>query len=91
MNILRVKDTTVFGYDLCQFLLNKNIDEGDRFGISWKLGKRRKLRSYHLDHFRFWQCESCGNIVEINLKKGDKIFHMDNHLGLYSFSLSSLP
>jgi hypothetical protein len=89
MKILKVKDTTVYLYDLVQFFLNKGVNEGDRFGVSWKIGKKHKLKSYTVVTWDSWKCDDCGNISEVELKKGDKTVKMDNHFGPSSYGMSS--
>lgn len=52
MTILKVK-TNVTSYELAEFLKKHYIVEGMKFGISWKVKKRRKLRTYKVLHFEF--------------------------------------
>jgi hypothetical protein len=87
MKIIRVSDTTTYLWELSQKLLDKNIQEGDRFGISWKVGKRRKLKAYHLDVFRGDHCECCGHYTTLVLRKGAVSKSYDNHLGLSGMSM----
>jgi hypothetical protein len=88
MNIYKVKED-VWLYDLNQWLLKKNIGEGQRFGISWKVKKRRKLKAYTLLHHRHWVCDDCGSISEVELKRGNKIISIDNHFGPSNFGMNS--
>ena len=89
MNIYRAKDDTVYLYDFNQWLLTKNIPEGARFAVSWKVKKRRKLKAYTLLRLRRWICNDCGSITEIDLKRGDKVIKIDDHFGPSSFGLNS--
>lgn len=89
MNIYKAKDDSVYLYELNQWLLSKNIDEGHRFAISWKVKKRRKLKAYTLLHHRSWVCDDCGPISEVELKRGDHVIKMDNHFGPSSFGMNS--
>ena len=88
MKILRVKGDTLYLYDLTRFIENNDLDEGDRFGISWKVKKKKKLRSYRVIRFRFWACDNCGPITEITLKRGEKSIVLDNHFGAGWFSMN---
>ena len=91
MKILRLKDDIVTLYQLTSFIQDNDIEPGQGIGISWKLGKRRKLRSYRLDDFDSGYCEQCFNSYEeITLVKGDKSLTIDNHLGKSSFSIRDL-
>lgn len=81
MKIIRISDTYTYVGEMSQLLLDNNIQEGDRFGISWKDGKRRKLKAYHLDEFRSHYCDSCGNYTVITLRKGAVSKSADTHLG----------
>jgi hypothetical protein len=83
MKVLRVKDTQVSAYDLDNFFTEKGVIQGDSFGISWKIKKKRKIRRYSLDHYMKWPCDDCGNITEITVRKGAKKVAMDNHFGPY--------
>ena len=90
MNIYKVKDSeNVWLYEFNQWLLKKNIDEGHRFGISWKVKKRRKLKAYTLLRHRSWVCDDCGPISEVELKRGNKVISIDNHFGPSSFGIDS--
>ncbi len=51
MKIFRSKSDSITAYELAPLVMKHSLQEGDRFGISWKRGKRRKLRSYHLGSF----------------------------------------
>ena len=55
LKIYKSKTPTVKFQDLGEWLINNKIDDGAKFGISFKIKKRRKLRS-----FRAW------NYTEIN-------------------------
>ncbi len=80
MKIFKNKSTTLHMWDFEQWLFNRPLVNGTRIGVSWKIGKRRKLRSYKVN----WQggyCDSCGHFTEITLTKGDKSVTMDNHRG----------
>lgn len=59
MKIFKAKDTTLNLWDFEQWLFNRNDVYEKRIGISWKIGKRRKLRSYKV-RWNTWECEYCG-------------------------------
>ena len=91
MKILRLKDTVVALWDLTEFIRRNDILPGQRIGISWKIGKRRKLRSYRIADFDHDYCDQCCNSYDsITLSKGDKSLTIDNHLGKSSFSIWDL-
>jgi hypothetical protein len=46
MKILTAKGNCVGWYELEGFVRKHNLGSGDKFGISWKVGKKRKLRRY---------------------------------------------
>lgn len=48
MKILRTSGLTLGVYELARLIWNKGIRPGQKFGVSWKKGKRRKLRTYKL-------------------------------------------
>jgi hypothetical protein len=87
MNIYKAKDDTIYLYDFNLWLLAKNIPEGAKFAVSWKVKKRRKLKAYTLLRHRHWVCDDCGNITEIDLKWGSEVIKMDNHFGPSSFGI----
>jgi hypothetical protein len=89
MKIYRAKDTTIYLCDLSQWILNHTETYGKRIGISWKIGKRRKLRSYSIN-WNTWECDCCGAITSIELTKNGKTFKMDNHFGPGSMEMSEL-
>ena len=89
MKIFRTKDDTLRLWDLTQWILNHPEVYGQRIGISWKIGKRRKLRSYRIC-WELWECECCGKITSVGLTKGGKTFRMDNHFGPVSMSMNRL-
>lgn len=91
MKILKASDTYVDHYTLRTFFMDKDINPGDRFGVSWKRGKRRKLRTYKLVEFGSRYCDSCGHYTYVTVGKGDKTVSFDNHLSPKStFSMSDL-
>ena len=85
MKILRTKDDYVTRWDLRDWLNEKNVLTGDKFAISWKIGKRRKLKAYRLLDITGWECDSCGWITEIELGRLGRSIKMDNHFGPSSF------
>ena len=90
MKIYRNKSTTLNLCDFEQWLFNQSESVyGKRIGISWKRGKRRKLRSYTVI-WEIWECDCCGPITSVNLTKGGKTFQMDNHFGPGSMDMSAL-
>jgi hypothetical protein len=86
MKIFKSKEPIVYVWDLNRWFTEKNISEGTKFGISWKIGKKRKLRSYTITYHRFWETETWGDDIEITLKKGDDTFKMDNSWGINQIS-----
>jgi len=89
MNIFKAKDTTLNLWDLTQWITNHPDAYKARIGISWKLGKRRKLRSYGIS-WTSWECDCCGRITSVELTKGTKSFKLDNHFGPGSMHMSEL-
>jgi len=88
MKILRVKDTFVTLWDLRDWLSKREVFNGERFGISWKQGKRRKLRAYRLvDHEHGYCDQCCNNWDSVILSRGGKTIYVDNHLGLSHLSM----
>ena len=81
MRILRVNDDYLNLYDLRCWLDDKEVYVGDKFAISWKIGKRRKLKAYRLLHRNSWDCDCCGWITEITLGRGNSDIKLDNHFG----------
>jgi len=78
MKILKCKELTIGLFDLNVFLKKHNLWVGDKFGVSWKIGKRRKLRSYRIDDFEHWNDdEGYTDRFELTLKKGDTIIKLD--------------
>lgn len=81
MKIFRTRDDTLSLWDLTQWLLkNGNDVYGQKIGISWKIGKRRKLRSYRIS-WEIWECDCCGKITSVELRRGERKFRLDNHFG----------
>ena len=75
MKIIKVSDTSTNVWDLNRALEAKGIQVGDKFGISWKVSKRRKLRSYRLtEHttagLRGDDADYAPNWIDIRLNKG---------------------
>ena len=89
MRILRVKDDYLTLYDLRCWLDDKNVNIGDKFAISWKIGKRRKLRAYRLLDRNSWECDCCGWVTSITLRRCNHEIRIDNHFGPSSFSPGS--
>lgn len=89
MKIIRVSDTSIGMWELVTKLNDKNINNGDLFGISWKKGKSRKLKSYRLIEAGFGKCECCGSFTTLSLSKGKTCRSFDNHMGISSVSLTS--
>lgn len=88
MKIFKTKDTTLELWRLIDWISNKDVF-GKRIGISWKKGKKRKLRSY-LINWNIWECDCCGHVTSVELTKNGKTFRMDNHLGLGLMHMSDL-
>ncbi len=89
MNILRAKSDRIYLYALIEWILSKNIDEGQWFAVSWKVRKRRKLKSYKLLRHRQWECENCGSVTDIELKRSGHKICISNHFGSNCFSVES--
>lgn len=81
MKIFRTHDDTLYLWDLKQWISSNGNDVYNRkIGISWKIKKRRKLRSYHIS-WNTWECDCCGPITSVTLEKGGRKFVLDNHFG----------
>lgn len=89
MNIFKTRDNTLTLWDLTQWLNNHSDVYGNRIGISWKIGKRRKLRTYRIS-WEIWECDCCGKITSVELTKAGKTFKLDNHFGPSSMSFNTL-
>lgn len=89
MKIFKVRDTTLYLWDLRQWIANHPEVDGQKIGISWKKGKNRKLRAYWIS-WDVWECDCCGPITSIKLTKGGKIHKMDNHFGPGFMHMTSL-
>jgi len=76
-------------YDLSYALNHKDVTVGDKFGISWKVGKRRKLRSYRLLRFEHHDCDQCcDSFMVIEIQSGNKSQICDNHFRTGTFYLN---
>jgi hypothetical protein len=80
MKIYRAKDTILYLWDFKQWLADYPEVFKQRIGISWKKGKRRKLRSYHVE-WNVWECDCCGPVTSVTFRKGNRSYRMDNHFG----------
>jgi len=89
MKIFKAKDTTLQLLDLKEWLCNHKNTYEHRIGISWKVGKKRKLRSYSII-WGNWECDCCGPITSVELTKNGKTFRLDNHFGPGSMNMSDL-
>lgn len=81
MKIFKIKDGYISLFDLDQFFLNKCVIEGDKIGISNKVGKNRKLKTFHVVTLNRWVCDDCGPITAVELKNSYLVIKMDNHFG----------
>lgn len=88
MKIFKAKDTQTNIWELSGWLLDKNIRVGDKFGISWKKGKRRKIRSYHLFRHAAEDCDSCGSYTVLEIGNTLKTQLCDNHFRSGTFYLN---
>jgi len=89
MNIFKVKDSVLHLWDFKKWLASHPDAYKEKIGISWKIGKKRKLRSYHLS-WDIWECDCCGEIASVELSKGGKTFKLDNHFGPGSMNMNDL-
>jgi hypothetical protein len=89
MNIFKAKSDTIQLWDLYQWINNHPDAYKTRMGISWKIGKRRKLRSYSISWIK-WECDCCGPITSVELTKGTKSFTLSFHFGPGSMHMSEL-
>lgn len=89
MKVFKAKDSTILLWDLRQWIEKHPDAYKHKIGISWKLGKRRKLRSYSIS-WKSWECDCCGPITSITLTKGKKSFDLDGHFGPGSMHMSEL-
>ena len=77
-------------YDLADQLNQKGIVVGDKFGLSWKVGKRRKLRSYRLLRHEYHDCDQCCDSYQvIEIGNDTKAQICDNHFRTGTFYLNS--
>ncbi len=74
-----------YGEDHCSSLMNKlrdkGIQEGERFSISFKQGKKRKIKALRLISMGSHYCETCGGYTTLHLTRGKTDIFLDNHLG----------
>lgn len=89
MKIIRAKDDKLDLWELQEWIANHPDAYKERIGISWKVGKRRKLRSYHIS-WETWECDCCGRITSVRFEKGGKQFTLDNHFGPGILYITSL-
>lgn len=89
MKIFNAKDTTLYLWRFREWITNHPDAYKARIGISWKIGKRRKLRSYTVA-WNVWECDCCGAITSVELTKRGKTFRMDNHFGPSTMHMSML-
>jgi hypothetical protein len=76
-------------YVLAERLDAKDIQAGDKFGISWKVGKRRKLRSYHLLRHESHDCDQCcDSYTMLEIGNDTKSQICDNHFRTGTFYLN---
>lgn len=76
-------------YDLAYRLNQKGIAVGDKFGISWKVRKHRKLRSYHLLRHERHECDQCcDSYTVLEIGNGQKTQVCDNHFRSGTFYLN---
>ena len=77
MKIIKVSEYQTNVWDLSRVLEAKGVQVGDRFGISWKIGKKRKLKAYRLtEHTRMVgrgdDSDYAPDWIDIKLQKGGK-------------------
>ncbi len=89
MKIFKAKSNTIQLWDIREWIDKHPDAYKKKIGISWKIGKRRKLRSYSIV-WNSWECDCCGRITSVELTKGTKTFHMDNHFGPWSMAIRDL-
>jgi hypothetical protein len=88
MKILRLKGEILDIYGFQQWLLKNNLGNNDKIGISWKIKKKRKLRTYRVTHTgRSYERDYQ---TEIILNKGTKSYKMGDLFGLPYMSFTSL-
>jgi ribosomal protein L37AE/L43A len=76
-------------YELDYWLNNKDIRVGDKFGISWKVGKRRKIRSYRLLRHESHHCDQCyDSYTVLEIASGGRSQICDNHFRTGTFYLN---
>ncbi len=89
MKIIRIKDKQATMLELIDAINKKDIRVGDKFGISWKIGKRRKLRSYRLLRYEASYCDECYDSYSVlEIVSGGRIQICDNHFRSGTFYLN---
>lgn len=87
MKILRLKGEILDIYGFQQWLLKNNLGNDDKIGISWKIKKKRKLRTYRVTHTsRSYEREYNAQII---LTKGIRSYRLSEQFLTY-MSFTSL-
>lgn len=89
MKILRAKSQIVSKWDLECFFRKKGIGTGDRFGVSWKVGKRRKLKSYEISffHYPIGDDADYGDSTDITIWKNNGKHQIEFEMSMNQFVL----
>ena len=74
-------------YELVNVLPSTEV--GTKFTLKLKRGKRYKLRSFRIDHFRHGKCECCGPYMVLSFRNSSRSIHLDSHFGLSFLTASS--
>lgn len=79
MKVLRAKSNTVTVCELKDFFGDKGLSIGDKFCVSWKLGKRRKIRKYKIIAFN--HTEMYGDDADY-APPSDIVIHLRKGIGM---------
>jgi uncharacterized protein (UPF0128 family) len=93
VNIFKAKGSTIDLWRLTDWIekhpFTLSETNVNKIGISWKLGKRRKLRSYTLS-YENWPMDGERRWFKVKLVKGNKAVEMDNEFGRGSMHMNEL-
>lgn len=80
-------DNGVSGWELKMLLIEKGIEVGQRFSLSIKTGRRRKLKSARVLRWIKEDCEVCGSYEGVEIKIGKNVHSIDSHHFNYFLSV----
>ena len=82
-NFIKIPTSGFSLYEFSDFINQKNIQVGDKIYLKFRPKFRWKLKAFRLHEIGSAHCETCGCgcYSFLILKKGEKYFRFDTHLG----------